>query len=79
MPRHNIARVLLNLGRRLGYLERWATGGVPVTAADVKLLLGEANLAFNPDFGLRHRLHTNQPLGWISKGQTQTVGEMGDE
>jgi hypothetical protein len=38
-----------------------------------------ANLLRNPDFTLRHRLHENQPIGWVVSGQTQILESIGDE
>ncbi len=53
-------------------------GDVPLVTPS-GLNLGPANLLFNSDFSLQHRGHRNQPVGWVSKGMTQLVGEMGDE
>lgn len=42
------------------------------------LSLGEANLLRNGDFSQTHRLHLNQPIGWIANGLTQIIDELGE-
>lgn len=42
------------------------------------LILGEANLLRNGDFSQTHRLHLNQPIGWVTNSQTQIIGELGE-
>ncbi|MBC8448231.1 MAG: hypothetical protein H8D78_10805 [Chloroflexi bacterium] len=43
------------------------------------LVLGNANLLRNGDFTLRHRQHLNQPVGWVSSHQTQSIGALGEK